>query len=96
MNTFVKFVFTILGGVLIGLGLGIMAHKNSLLSAGQFEAAMILSLIAGGFFLALGLPGRPPISVRVKTASPRYFLDLQLTKFWGKYRNNGKGVRTAH
>lgn len=58
MNTFVKFVFTILGGVLIGLGLGIMAHKNSLLSAGQFEAAMILSLIAGGFFLALGLPGK--------------------------------------
>jgi len=58
MNLFVKFVFTILGGVLIGLGLGIMAHKNNLLSAGQFEAAMILGLIAGGFFLALGLPGK--------------------------------------
>ncbi len=58
MNTFVKFVFTIVGGVLVGLGLGIMVHKNNLLAAGQFEAAMILSLIAGGFFLALGLPGK--------------------------------------
>jgi NhaP-type Na+/H+ or K+/H+ antiporter len=58
MNIFIKFIFTIAGGALIGLGLGIMAHKNNLLSAGQFEAAMILSLIAGGFFLALGLPGK--------------------------------------
>lgn len=58
MNQFIKFVFTILGGMLIGLGLGIMAHKNNLMSAGQFEAAMILGLIAGGFFLALGLPGK--------------------------------------
>ena len=58
MNSFIKFVFTILGGISIGFGLGIMVHKNNLLSAGQFEAAMILSLIAGGFFLALGLPGK--------------------------------------
>jgi len=58
MNTFIKFIFTILGGALIGFGLGIMAHKNALLSVSQFEAAMILSLIAGGFFLALGLPGK--------------------------------------
>lgn len=58
MNSFVKFIFTVLGGVSIGFGLGIMAHKNALLLASQFEAAMILSLIAGGFFLALGLPGK--------------------------------------
>jgi len=47
-----------LGGILIGFGLGIMAYKNSVLSATQFEAAIIMSLIAGGFFLALGLPGK--------------------------------------
>ncbi len=58
MNSFVKFIFTVLGGVLIGLGLGILAHKNEIMTVSQFEAAMILSLIAGGFFLALGLPGK--------------------------------------
>ena len=58
MNSFIKFVFTILGGGFVGFGLGIMAHKNGLLSAGHFEIAIIVSLIAGGFFLALGIPGR--------------------------------------
>ena len=58
MNSFIKFAFTILGGILVGFGLGIMAHKNSLLSGAQFEVAIVLSLIAGGFFLALGIPGR--------------------------------------
>jgi NhaP-type Na+/H+ or K+/H+ antiporter len=58
MNGIVKFLFTILGGILIGLGLGIMAHKNSILSAAQFEVAIVMSLIAGGFFLALGIPGK--------------------------------------
>ena len=43
---------------MIGFGLGIMAHKNSVLSAAQFEVAIIMSLIAGGFFLALGIPGK--------------------------------------
>ncbi|UMX47543.1 MAG: hypothetical protein L7H18_03795 [Candidatus Nealsonbacteria bacterium DGGOD1a] len=58
MNRFIKFIFTILGGILIGFGLGIMAHKNSVLSATQFEVATVMSLIAGGFFLALGIPGK--------------------------------------
>jgi len=58
MNRFIKFIFTILGGILIGFGLGIMAHKNAVLSGAQFEAAIIMSLIAGGFFVALGLPGK--------------------------------------
>jgi hypothetical protein len=35
-----------------------MAHKNTILSGAQFEAAIVVSLIAGGFFLALGIPGR--------------------------------------
>ncbi len=42
----------------MGFGLGILTHKNSLLSGPQFEVAIILSLVAGGFFLALGIPGR--------------------------------------
>jgi NhaP-type Na+/H+ or K+/H+ antiporter len=58
MNTFIKFLFTIVGGGLVGFGLGILAHKNNLLSGQQFEVAIILSLISGGFFLALGIPGR--------------------------------------
>jgi len=58
MNRFIKFIFTILGGILIGFGLGTMAHKNAVLSVSQFEVAIIMSLIAGGFFLALGIPGK--------------------------------------
>ena len=58
MHPIIKFIFTILGGILIGFGLGIMAHKNNILSAAQFEVAIVLSLIAGGFFLALGIPGK--------------------------------------
>jgi len=58
MNALIKFMFTILGGILIGFGLGVMAHKNSIMSGAQFEVAIVMSLIAGGFFLALGIPGR--------------------------------------
>jgi len=70
MNGIIKFLFTILGGIMIGLGLGIMAHRNGLLSAGQFEVAIILSLIAGGFCLALGIPAkRPPESEDYRQSS---------------------------
>jgi NhaP-type Na+/H+ or K+/H+ antiporter len=58
MNGIFKFVFTIVGGILIGLGLGIFVYKSALLGEGQYEIAMILSLILGGFFIALGIPGR--------------------------------------
>ncbi len=58
MHFFIKFIFTVLGGVLIGLGLGIMIHKNGILSAAHFEAATVFALIAGGFLLAMGLPGK--------------------------------------
>lgn len=43
---------------MIGFGLGVMARKNEILAPAQFEIAIILSLILGGFFLALGLPGK--------------------------------------
>ena len=58
MNPFIKFLFTILGAGLIGFGLGIIAHKNALISGAQFEVAIIMSLILGGFFLAFGIPGK--------------------------------------
>lgn len=58
MNGILKFIFTIIGGILIGLGLGIFVYKNALLGMRQSEAVMILSLILGGFFIALGIPGR--------------------------------------
>ncbi|MFZ3073585.1 MAG: hypothetical protein WA093_00420 [Minisyncoccales bacterium] len=58
MNSIIKFLFTILGGISVGFGLGLMAHKNSVLSATQFEVAIVMSLIAGGFFMALGIPGK--------------------------------------
>ena len=58
MNTFFKFFFGILGGILIGFGLGIIVCKNSLLAQNQYEAAMVLSLVMGGFFTALAIPGQ--------------------------------------
>lgn len=58
MPLFVKFIFTIIGGMLVGFGIGIMAHKNGLLSPAHFEVATVFSLVAGGFFLAMGLPGK--------------------------------------
>jgi len=58
MNALLKFFFTILGSGLAGFGVGILAHKNNVLSGQQFEVAIVMSLIAGGFFLALGLPGK--------------------------------------
>lgn len=42
----------------MGFGIGIMAHKNGLLSPAYFEVATVFSLVAGGFFLAMGLPGK--------------------------------------
>jgi len=58
MHFFIKFIFTVLGGVLIGLGLGIMIHKNGILSAAHFEAATVFALIAGGFFTGDGIAGK--------------------------------------
>ncbi|MCX6758104.1 MAG: hypothetical protein NTX14_00150 [Candidatus Nealsonbacteria bacterium] len=58
MNGILKFIFTIFGGILIGFGLGIFVHKSAFLGQGQDDIAMILSLILGGFFIALGIPGR--------------------------------------
>jgi NhaP-type Na+/H+ or K+/H+ antiporter len=58
MNGILKFILTIIGGILIGFGLGIFVYKNALLGKGQYEIAMILSLILGGFFIALGMPGK--------------------------------------
>ncbi|HOX30170.1 MAG TPA: hypothetical protein P5080_02985 [Candidatus Paceibacterota bacterium] len=63
MNGIIKFVFTILGGVLIGFGLGIFVYKSALLAIRQYEIAMILSLILGGFFIALGMPGRKSVQI---------------------------------
>lgn len=48
----------ILGAGLVGFGLGIMVHKNAVLSPAHFEVAVVFSLVAGGFFLAMGIPGR--------------------------------------
>ena len=58
MHFFIKFIFTVLGGILIGLGLGIMLHKNGVLSAAHFEVATVFALVSGGFLLAMGLPGK--------------------------------------
>lgn len=58
MHFLIKFLFTVLGGISVGFGIGIMAHKNNLLSAAHFEVATVFALVAGGFLLAMGLPGR--------------------------------------
>lgn len=73
MNRIIKFIFTVLGGIMIGFGLGILAYKNAFLGKGQYEIAMVLSLILGGFFLALGIPGRAARYERIEDvqAPPR-------------------------
>jgi NADH:ubiquinone oxidoreductase subunit 6 (subunit J) len=58
MHPLIKFIFTILGAGLVGFGLGIMVHKNGVLSAAHFEVATVCSLVTGGFFLAMGIPGK--------------------------------------
>jgi hypothetical protein len=58
MTTFIKFVSTILGGVLAGFGIGLLIEKSGGLTIQYRDAALALSLIAGGFFVALGIPSR--------------------------------------
>jgi hypothetical protein len=58
MPFFLKFIFLIFGAGLVGFGLGIMVHKNGVLSAAHFEVAVVCSLVAGGFLLAMGIPGK--------------------------------------
>ena len=67
MHPLIKFIFTILGAGLVGFGLGIMAHKNAVLSAAHFEVVIVLSLVAGGFLLAMGIPGKN-IQQEIETA----------------------------
>ncbi len=68
MNGILKFIFTIFGGVLIGFGLGIFVHKSAFLGQGQYDIAMILSLILGGFFIALGIPGKRMMRIEKEQA----------------------------
>jgi NhaP-type Na+/H+ or K+/H+ antiporter len=58
MISFIKFIITILGGILIGFGIGILIDKSGVLAAQYRDTAMAISLIAGGFFVALGIPSR--------------------------------------
>ena len=68
MNGILKFIFTIFGGVLIGFGLGIFVHKSAFLGQGQYDIAMVLSLILGGFFIALGIPGKRMMRIEKEQA----------------------------
>jgi len=58
MHHFIKFIFTILGAGLVGFGLGIMVHKNAVLSPAHFEVVTVFVLVSGGFLLAMGIPGK--------------------------------------
>lgn len=58
MISFIKFIITVLGGILVGFGLGILIDKSGVLAPQYREVAMAISLIAGGFFVALGIPSR--------------------------------------
>ena len=55
---FIKFIITVLGGIFVGFGVGILIDKSGVLPAQYRETAMAISLIAGGFFVALGIPSR--------------------------------------
>ena len=68
MNGILKFIFTIFGGILIGFGLGIFVHKSAFLGQGQYDIAMVLSLILGGFFIALGIPGKRMMRIEKEQA----------------------------
>ena len=48
-----KILSRILGGLLIGFGLGILLTQSVSLSHGQYLIILILSLVLGGFFLAV-------------------------------------------
>ena len=58
MISFIKFIITILGGILIGFVVGILIDKSGVLASQYRDTAMAISLIAGGFFVALGIPSR--------------------------------------
>jgi hypothetical protein len=60
MPSFIKYLFAVIGGVLIGLGLGIFVCQNAMLAKKYYQIAMLLGLVTGGFFLALGMPGKKP------------------------------------
>lgn len=58
MQTFIKYLFSVIGGILIGMGLGIFVCQNNLLDGNMRQICMILGLIVGGFFLAMGIPSK--------------------------------------
>lgn len=48
-------VFFFLGSLLIGFGLGMIIEASTFLSSGVMLAIVVISFVAGGFLLALGL-----------------------------------------
>jgi len=70
MVTFIKFILTVLGGILVGFGVGILIDKSSVLASQYRDTAMAISLIAGGFFVALGIPSRSTDKDIIEPQSP--------------------------
>ena len=55
MRNILKFLLTVLGGISIGLGIGIIIVNSLILEGIKYWLAIIVSLILGGFLIALGL-----------------------------------------
>lgn len=58
MKTFIKFVLTIFGGMLVGFGVGLLMEKSGVIHVQYRDIALALSLISGGFFIAMGIPAK--------------------------------------
>lgn len=55
MSNFFKILLLIFGGLIIGFGLGMVTVNSVSLGSSGYWAAVIGSLILGGFLLAIGL-----------------------------------------
>jgi len=60
----------------VGFGLGIMAYKDGIMTPAHFEVATVFALVAGGFLLAMGLPGKKFNKERMQASSNQFLLKL--------------------
>ena len=70
-NILLKFLLTVLGGISIGFGIGIIVVNSLILEGIKYWLVIIVRLILGGFLMALGLMIKSRPKTEKKSASRR-------------------------
>jgi uncharacterized protein YacL len=65
MQNIFKNLLVVLGGLMIGFGIGMITSSSFIFGETKYWVAVVVSLILGGFFTALGLTGKKKVEKKI-------------------------------